>query len=251
MSLINHVTFGTSNGYPVVFGHGWGRDHRDFIPTAELITNTARMVLIDFPGFGKSERPDAAWDTQDYAEHVRAFLESELGITRFIWVGHSFGGRVGLRLAQMSNSPVSHLFVVAGAGVPRQLNLNKRLKAKWRGWAFQRRKAAARNEEDLIVLEKEFGSADYVASRTSGLRDIFIKTVQEDQSNLLGEIKCPTSLLYGGRDTETPPELGRLIHRLIPQSTYLECAEFDHHTILSRGRHQLALMVREALEDVV
>lgn len=247
---MNHVILGAKDGYPVVFGHGWGRDHRDFIPVAELLGNVARSILLDLPGFGQSKRPDAAWGTQDYAADARAFLERELGITRFIWVGHSFGGRVGLRMAQMPDSPLSHLFIVAGAGVPRRIGLTQCITTKYRGWTFKRRKASINNEADLIALEAEFGSADYVASRLSGLRDTFTKIIQENQSDQLRSVKCPTSLLYGGRDTETPPEIGQLIHRLIPQSTYLECAEFDHHTILSRGRHQLTLMIRDAVKEL-
>ena len=170
MAPMNYEILGAQDGYPVVFGHGWGRDHKDFVPVAELLGDAARSVLLDFPGFGQSPRPEAAWDTRDYAEHTRAFLESELGITQFIWVGHSFGGRVGLRLAQMPKSPVTHLLIAAGAGVPRQVDLTKRLKSKWRSRVFQRRKAKARSEEELIALERAFGSADYVASRDSGLR---------------------------------------------------------------------------------
>lgn len=250
MSSMHYETSGAKNGFPVVFGHGWGRDHRDFIPVAELLGNRARIVLLDFPGFGQSPHPGAAWDTNDYARATRELLETELGIRRFIWVGHSFGGRVGLRLAQMPDSPVAHLFLVAGAGVKRPVSLARRLRGKWRGWAYRRRKARVRNEQELIALETEFGSPDYIESRKTGMREIFIRTVEEDQTELLASITCPTTLLYGGRDTETPPEVGRLLHELIKGSIYLECAEFDHHTILSRGRHQLTLMLREALQEV-
>ncbi len=250
MSSMNYEILGNKDGFPIVFGHGWGRDGRDFTPVAELLGDRARIVLLDFPGFGQSERPDAAWDTQDYADATRAFLEQELGITRFIWVGHSFGGRVGLRLAQMPDSPVAHLFVVAGAGVPRSVPLVKRLRGKWRGWNFKRLKKAAATEADLIALEQKFGSPDYVASRASGMRDIFIKTVSEDQSDGLRTITCPTSLIYGENDTETPPEVGQIIHRLIPHSVYVECPEFEHLNILSRGRHQLTLMLRDALQEL-
>jgi pimeloyl-ACP methyl ester carboxylesterase len=243
-----HASFlGRADAFPIVFGHGWARDHKDFIPAAELLAETARIVMIDFPGFGKSLHPGAAWTTQDYALATREYLHRELGITRFIWVGHSFGGRVGLRLGQVPDSPVEQLFIVAGAGVKRSSTLAERVRSRWRGWRFQRLKAQVRSDAELIELEKKFGSRDYVHSREIGLRDIFNKTVQEDQSLLVPSIKCPTTLLYGGRDTETPPEIGKILHRLIPSSTYVECPEFDHHNILSRGRHQLALMLREAI----
>lgn len=242
-----HVEFlGRNDAYPIVFGHGWGRDHQDFIPVAELLAETARIVMIDFPGFGQSPHPGAAWDTQDYAQATRAYLHDDLGLTRFIWVGHSFGGRVGLRLGAMPDSPVEQLFIVAGAGVKRSTTLAARARGAWRGWNFKRQKSRARTEAELIKLEEKFGSRDYVQSRVLGLRDIFVKTVQEDQSLLVPSIKCPTTLLYGGRDTETPPEIGKILHRLIPSSTYVECPEFDHYNILTRGRHQLALMLREA-----
>lgn len=250
MSSINYEIRGASDGFPIVFGHGWGRDHQDFVPVAELLGDTAKIIMVDFPGFGQSAHPAAAWDTQDYAQATKAFLENELGIKRFLWVGHSFGGRVGLRLAQMSDCPVEHLFIVAGAGVKPPAPVAKRIRGKWRSWNFKRRKARAQNEEEMIALEKEFGSQDYIDSRKTGMREIFIKTVNEDQSAFVASISCPTTLLYGSRDTETPPDVGKLLHELIPHSIYLECPEFDHHSILSRGRHQLTLLLRDALERV-
>ena len=243
-------TRGAKDAFPIVFGHGWGRDHRDFIPVAELLSSAARVVMLDFPGFGQSPHPGATWDTQEYARATRSFLSENFGLTRYIWVGHSFGGRVGLRLAEMSDSPVQHLFMIAGAGVKRPTTLASRARSKWCSWNFKRQKTRAINEQEIIELERKFGSRDYVESRETGMREIFIKTVEEDQSRAVPSITCPTTLIYGGLDTETPPEVGKLLHSLIPHSTYLECPEFDHHTILTRGRHQITLMLREALEGL-
>lgn len=239
---------GAADGPAIVFAHGWGRDHSDFNPVAELLDDAARIVLLDLPGFGKSPRPDTAWTTADYADAVRRFLADELDLTRYIWVGHSFGGRIGLRLAAMEDCPLDHLMIVAGAGVKRPRALAEQIRGKWRGWKFRRAKARARSEDEIIALEKRFGSADYVQSRETGLRDIFIRTVEEDQSAQLSRIACPTTLLYGGLDTETPPEIGRILHRGIARSTYLECPAFDHISILSRGRHQITTMLLETLE---
>jgi pimeloyl-ACP methyl ester carboxylesterase len=236
---------GGNAGVPIVFAHGWARDHQDFIPVAELVGDAAPLILLDLPGFGQTPRPYAAWDTQDYAIAVKDFLASELGITRFKWVGHSFGGRIGLRLARMEQSPVEHLFIVAGAGIKLPKPLLTRAKARLRSWQFKRKKASAAGEADLIALEETFGSADYVQSRKIGMRDIFIKTIAEDQTASLSQITCPTTLLYGGQDTETPPALGKALQRGLQNASYLECPEFGHLTILSRGRHQLTTMILE------
>jgi pimeloyl-ACP methyl ester carboxylesterase len=52
-------------------------------------------------------------------------------------------------------------------------------------------------------------------------------------------------LVYADQDTETPPEIGARLNRIIPGSQLILLHGFDHHTILTAGRHQL---VRHILE---
>lgn len=243
----NYIRIGTPGAPKVVFGHGWGRSHRDFIPVAEALAPSIDAYLFDLPGFGKSERPEEAWGTVEYAEMMARYLVAGLMIEKCIWVGHSFGGRIGLRLGVLAPGLLDHLVVVAGAGVPRTITRKERWKRKWNSAKFQRLKAAAKTEDDLIALEKRFGSPDYVASRETGMRDIFVKTISEDQSADLPKIPTPTTLIYGSEDTETPPEIGKKIASLVPQSTYIECPHYDHISILDRGRHQIALTIKQAI----
>ena len=241
----HHIRIGVPGAPVVVFAHGWGRTHRDFIPVAEALGTSIDAYLFDLPGFGKSERPQEAWGTVEYADYMARTILDRLECEKFIWVGHSFGGRIGLRMAVRATGMLDGLVVVAGAGVPRSLTLAEKLKRKWNGAKFQRAKARAKDEGALIALEKRFGSADYVASRESGMRDIFVKTISEDQSDDLPRIAAPTRLIYGSADSETPPEVGRRIAALIPRAEYVECPFCDHISVLDRGRHQIALAIKE------
>lgn len=245
---VKREELGRPDGPVVVFAHGWDRTHKDFMPVAELIAGSARAILLDLPGFGDSPRPAETWGTEEYARALRDLIVRELGHERFIWVGHSFGGRIGLRMASMQDSPIEHLIVVAGAGVKRPVPWWQSLRPWLRSQAFRRRRGRATTEDALIALERRYGSPDYVRSRETGLRDIFVKTVTEDQSENARAIRCPTTLIYGARDTETPPAIGRILNELIPNSTYIECPVFDHHSILTRGRHQIALALKESIE---
>ena len=243
----HHIRIGTPGAPKVVFAHGWGRSHRDFIPVAEALAPSIDAYLFDLPGHGKSDRPDEAWGTVEYAEFMARHLRLDLGIDKCVWVGHSFGGRLGLRLGVQSPGMFDHIVIVAGAGVPRDVSTRERWKRKWNGRKFQKLKAQARTENELIALEGRFGSADYVISRETGMRDIFVKTISEDQSPDLPCIAVPMTLLYGSADTETPPEIGRKIAALVPGSTYIELPQYDHISILDRGRHQIALTIKEAV----
>ena len=95
----NLVQIGDASKPPVVFGHGWGRTYNDFIPVAEALAPVACSYLIDFPGFGATPRPEGTWGTEDYARHLVDFLRADHGLEHYTWVGHSFGGRVGMRIA--------------------------------------------------------------------------------------------------------------------------------------------------------
>ncbi len=250
MKPIASVELGNPDGPVVVFAHGWGRTHADFLPVAELIAGQARCILFDLPGFGDTPRPDDAWDTHDYADHMRSVLAEMVGDRPYIWVGHSFGARVGLRLAAPTGSPISQLVVVAGAGVKLPRPLWQQLRGQWRSAQFKRKKAQAVGDEDAIIaLEKIYGSADYIHSREIGMRDIFLQTVKEDQTNEVGRIIAPTHLIYGAKDTATPPAEGRVLHERIPNSVYIECPAFDHLSILTRGRHQIANVIKDILTE--
>ncbi len=243
----NLVQIGESSKPPVVFGHGWGRSYRDFIPVAEAIAPVANSYLIDFPGFGDTPRPDETWGTENYADHVLNFLKSEHGVTRFTWVGHSFGGRVGMRIAAKHHDTIEHLVLVASAGVPRTRTSWQKLKSRQRGMVFKFRKAMANGDEALLTLEKQYGSVDYIHSREIGMRDIFVKTVNEDQTATLPQIQAPTTLIYGGQDVDTPVEVGQKLASGIENSSLIVCPHYDHISILDRGRHQIALAVKERL----
>ncbi|WP_074219164.1 alpha/beta fold hydrolase [Rhodovulum sp. ES.010] len=250
MTSICYTRIGALGAPPVVFLHGWGRTGRDFIPVAEALSRVADCYLLDLPGFGRSPRPEAAWSTVDYAHNVVSFCSSELGIRSAIWVGHSFGARIGLRAAANTPENVSSLVVVAGAGIKRKVSFYQKVRSGFRSRQFKFLRNRAGTEEELLALEGRYGSPDYVASRTLGLRDIFLKTISEDQTPHLAKIKCPTVLLYGGRDTETPPEIGKRISAAVPKSRYVECPEYDHISILDRGRHQIALTIKRKLKNL-
>ncbi|MGB0719497.1 MAG: alpha/beta fold hydrolase, partial [Bdellovibrionales bacterium] len=103
----------------IVWAHGWGQSHAAFLPLAESLNTIGTHVLVDLPGFGASAAPDDVWGTEDYADRM-AKLISAVTDAPIIWVGHSFGCRVGLQLAAKYPDLVSKLCLVAGAGLPRK-----------------------------------------------------------------------------------------------------------------------------------
>jgi pimeloyl-ACP methyl ester carboxylesterase len=93
------ATMSAGSGQPIVMLHGLGATKIEFMPTlAALAPNGWRVVAIDLPGFGDSDKPfPAAYDARFFAKWVVATLD-KLGIDRAHVLGHSMGGRVALEV---------------------------------------------------------------------------------------------------------------------------------------------------------
>lgn len=234
-------------GLRLIFGHGWGQSGAAFQPLADILKPFGACSLIDFPGFGDSPPPPDDWGTADYADLVADWLRT-LGSARFVWIGHSFGGRVGIQLASRHPELLSGMVLIAAAGLQRHRTLWERLRIKTRVGTFKIAKRFVREGPQLDRLRQRFGSADY---RNAGrLRPIFLRVVREDLTAEAKRIRCPALLLYGTGDTETPPEIGKRLHALIPASELALLDGFTHLSILTEGRHQIAMKIRRFLEHL-
>lgn len=245
---MHFTTIGDTSGAAVLFTHGWARDHRDFIPTAEALAPFARSYLVDLPGFGETPRPDGAWGTAEYADHAVDFMRAQ-GVDRFIWVGHSFGGRMGLRAGVRHPDAIAGMVLAAAAGIPRVRKPWEVLRGKARQRIFKFKRNMAKTQAEKDALERQYGSADYIHSAEIGMRDVFLATIREDQTADLARITAPTEMIYGARDIDTPPEVGRRIAAGIAGARYTEMPYLDHHTICSRGHHQIALAVKDMISE--
>src|SRR3954449_10050456 len=86
------------SGPPVVLLHpGPGLDGSVFLPGAERLAGSHRVLLVDLPGNGRSPDGDQAeWTLAGFARAVEG-LAAELGLRDWTLLGHSFGGFVAMQ----------------------------------------------------------------------------------------------------------------------------------------------------------
>ncbi len=227
-----------------VWAHGWGQSRRALSPLAEALSGQATHLLLDFPGFGDSPAPPEAWGTAEYADASADLLASRPPASGTIWIGHSFGCRVGLQIAARHPESVSALFLIAGAGLPRQRSLSERVRLGARVRTFKALKRAAPVLGlDVEKLRQRFGSKDYASA--GEMRAVLAKVVSEDLSDVARQVMCPVHLVYGENDTETPPEIGERLSRLIPRAELTILPRQDHYSVLTSGKHQVLKRLRD------
>ena len=247
MKKLNSVCLGSS-GSDVILLHGWNRSLIDFKPLADLLVWKHKVHLIDLPGFGKSDAPPHDWGTEDYAGCILSYMD-EHKIQRAHLIGHSFGGRISLRLAAKHPERVAGLVLIGSHGLQLQQPLLKSFRSKWikslRGlikWSDAQFGSSLFN--DWFV--PKFGSRDYLAA--GKLRGTLVKTVTEDQSANCRLIKAPTLLLWGTRDRETPLALGQRFRDLISGAKLIVLQGQDHYPFRDVGSHLIAHYVLPFLE---
>jgi len=107
-------------GPPLVFLHGNGSMIEEVQRSGllERLARDYRVIVIDRPGFGHSERlRDRAWTARTQARLLREALR-ELGVERPILVGHSWGVFVALRMALEDPHYVRSLVLASGYYFP-------------------------------------------------------------------------------------------------------------------------------------
>jgi pimeloyl-ACP methyl ester carboxylesterase len=102
-------------GSPVVCLHGLGATKASFLPTVAALADDWRIIALDLPGFGESDKPlGAAYDAPYFAEAVIALLD-ELGIERARLVGNSMGGRVAIEVGLLHPERVDRIALLSPA----------------------------------------------------------------------------------------------------------------------------------------
>lgn len=148
--------------------------------------------------------PPSDWSLGDYTDMTEALLD-KLGIGEAIVIGHSFGGRVAIDLASRSDR-VKKLVLADAAGLKPRRGVRRRLRAM----RFRLAKAAGRDTS-------KFYSADWKALSPE-MRGVFARVVAEDLSERLPRISCPTLIVWGKRDKDTPPYMARRLNKGIKNS---------------------------------
>lgn len=108
-------TLSAGEGDAVVCIHGLGATKASFLPTVAALADNWRMIAIDLPGFGESEKPlGAAYDARYFAGAVTALLD-ELGIESAHLIGNSMGGRVAIEVGLLHPERVGRISLLSPA----------------------------------------------------------------------------------------------------------------------------------------
>lgn len=231
----NYIVKG--EGKNILLLHGWGSKLDLFGTIIENLSKNNKVYAIDLPGFGGTDEPKEAWNVDRYVDFVIEFIE-KMNIKELSILGHSFGGRVIIKLVnrQNLNFKVDKLVLVDSAGIKPEKSKKTSMKTK----VYKVLKILVGNKivskifpNLLNNIKKKFGSEDY-RNATPIMRDTLVKTVNEDLTDLLPNIEQSTLLIWGDKDTATPIEDAKKMESLIKDSGLVTVEGAGHFSFLEQ-----------------
>jgi pimeloyl-ACP methyl ester carboxylesterase len=235
------VYYDRGAGIPLVLVHGMFGDHLDWSPVLEPLSEKYRVIAIDLPGFGDSEKSFHPYTPEFFVDSLDAFFQT-LDLHRAVLVGNSFGGLLCSLYADAHPQRFAGLALVSSAGMKKYTWLEKEIVA---GQFSESRLLALRPElvEPLFAmnfarftparaayLERQrarLSKPDYPAY-AHVLAQCMAMSFAVPVVPLLQRMNLPVLLMWGDRDRIFPPELARAALEELPQARLAIIPEASH-----------------------
>lgn len=216
---------------------GWGTDLGVYDSVANSINERYRFVQFDFPGFGGSDEPREAWNVDAYADFFCKFMQA-LEIKKATLIGHSYGGRVIIKLAARDSIPfeIKNIVLIDSAGIMPKRSFSQKLKVrryKILKKILNMKVVYALFPELIDDWRSRQGSADY-RNASPMMRQCLVMAVNEDLTDLLPKVEQDTLLIWGDKDTATPITDAKLMEERIPNAGLVVLKGAGHFSFLEQ-----------------
>lgn len=203
------------------------------IPLAKQLASVCQTYIIDFPGYGHSEKPPHVLTIPELADSIAAWM-SGMGISHANFIANSFGCQILADFASRYPDRVDKL-VLQGPTV------DDSARSFWVQW-YRLRKNAHRESKSVGTISVH----DYrIAGAKRVIRSIRL-TLKDHIEEKLPRIQAPTLVVRGDLDPVVPQEWAEHVTRLLPRGE-LRLVHGGAHTLNYSEPEKFAAVVKPFL----
>ena len=248
---IKYIKEGPDTKTTILFLHGWGTNAESFRPVINEMAKKFTTYAIDIPGFGSSQQPPTTYEVEDNSKIVWEFI-NKLNLENVVLVGHSFGGRVIIKLVGKLGYKPKKIILVDSAGIKPKRTLKYKIKVGI--FKFAKKIAMIllgkkKGQEIINKYRSKAGSTDY-NNADAVMKEVFKNVVNEDLTEYLPNIKAPTLLIWGELDQDTPLSDAQKMEQLIDNAGLVVIKGAGHFSFLNNLPYFL-VVVNKFLEGCV
>lgn len=207
--------------YDLYIIHGWTYTVEPWKRTILLLKEQGiRVKMLRVPGL--TEPSDKIYTIDDYIK----WADSEIP-DGAIALGHSNGGRILLNLCANKPGKLKYLILLDSAGIY-EVTAKKKIVA---GLA-----KVGKPLKKIPVVNKAFhkftGTTDY-SKAPENMKQTLVNMLDSDKNLKIGDVTTKTYILWGKKDTTTPPRQATAIYERLPSAELKFYANWTHAPYIS------------------
>ena len=207
--------------YDLYIVHGWTYTVEPWQHTLDIMKeNGIRVKMLHVPGL--TEESKKVFEISDYV----AWAEKEIP-DGAVALGHSNGGRILLNLCAKRPEKLSQLILLDAAGIY-EPSAKKKIVA--------RLAKIGRPLKKVPLLSKAFhritGTTDY-SHAPENMKKTLVNMIESDESLDFAKVATPTFILWGKKDTTTPPRQATMMYEKLPNAELKFYANWTHAPYIS------------------
>ncbi len=240
---IHYVNYGEGSAALVLI-HGWTQNidaWRDQIPE---LARRNRVIAVDLPGHGKSDKPETKFSMEYFAQAVEAVMR-EAGVTRAVLVGHSMGTPVARQFYRKYPDKTIGIVIVDGLLRPlADAAAMKQMLDGLRGPNYK--EAIAQMFTAMIGPNIDPAVKDRINAATNNTPQHVLVSAMEGMADptIWGDdkINVPT-LAIMAKNPFFPPNLEELMRGLVPNLEYHMWSDVTHFLMMEKPKEFNATVV--------
>jgi len=248
---VNYADIGSGDLEPIVFVHGLGGQWQNFLENIPRAAQERRVIALDLPGFGLTPEPRDKITISGYGRCVDALCD-RLSLGRVDMVGNSMGGYIAAEVAIQFPERIDQLILVSAAGITSASIARRPILTAGRiatamvsyGTARHRQIAARPKSRHMaLALVARYPSllrADlayegfFKGAGKPGFDDALRACLEYDFRDRLPDIRHPTLIVWGEKDSIIPVKDAHEFERLIPDSRKVVMKDTGHIPMAER-----------------
>jgi pimeloyl-ACP methyl ester carboxylesterase len=248
---INYVDIGEGELEPIVFVHGLGGQWQNWLENIPRAALERRVIALDLPGFGVTSMPSDRITIPGYGRCVDAVCD-KLSLGRVDMVGNSMGGYIAAEVAIQFPERIDQLILVSAAGITSAdiarrpiFTMGRIATAVVSYGAARHRQIASRPKSRHMALalvarypsrlKPDFAYEGFFkGAGKPGFDDALRACLEYDFRDRLPEIRQPTLIVWGEKDSIIPVTDANEFERLIPDSRKVVMTDTGHIPMAER-----------------
>ena len=201
--------------------HGWTYTVEPWKRTIELLREKGFSIkMLHVPGLTEESKKEfTIYDYMKWAD--REIPDGAVAL------GHSNGGRILLNLCAAKPEKLKYLILLDSAGIY-EPTLKKKL--------VEKAAKIGKPLKKIPVIDKAFhkitGSTDY-SKAPENMKKTLVNMIESDKDLDFSKVETKTYILWGKKDTTTPPRQGTLMYEKLPNAELKFYANWTHAPYIS------------------